>query len=465
MVFSGIPFLYYFLPWMLLAYFIAPKSLKNAVLLLASLIFYGWGEPKYLIFMVLAILQGYFFGLLIEKHRNAGRSRLYLTASVVLSLGLLCYCKYADFFIANFNAVTGLSLPLLNIALPIGISFYTFQIISYTVDVYRGMAAQRNLVDLAAYIAMFPQLIAGPIVRYSDIADSLVNRSHTISAAAEGARRFVLGLGKKVLIANTLGELCGLFKASDEKSVLFFWLYAAAYTMHIYFDFSGYSDMAIGLGRVLGFRFMENFNYPYISGSITEFWRRWHISLGSWFRDYLYILLGGNRVTKWRWYLNIFIVWMSTGLWHGAAWNFVMWGLMFALLLVIEKQWLLKPLEKAGPVKHIYVMLTVMLSFVLFDAVNISDAAATVAALFGGGNYPAVSPEALYYLRSYGLILIIAAIGCTPLAAKAVKAIGQKETGKKVLSVAEPVFLALLLMVCTAYLVDGSFNPFLYFRF
>lgn len=465
MVFSGIPFLYYFLPWMLLAYFIAPKSLKNAVLLLASLIFYGWGEPKYLIFMVLAILQGYFFGLLIEKHRNTGRSRLYLTASVVLSLGLLCYCKYADFFIANFNAVTGLSLPLLNIALPIGISFYTFQIISYTVDVYRGMATQRNLVDLAAYIAMFPQLIAGPIVRYSDIADSLVNRSHTISAAAEGARRFVLGLGKKVLIANTLGELCGLFKASDEKSVLFFWLYAAAYTMHIYFDFSGYSDMAIGLGRVLGFRFMENFNYPYISGSITEFWRRWHISLGSWFRDYLYIPLGGNRVTKWRWYLNIFIVWMSTGLWHGAAWNFAMWGLMFALLLVIEKQWLLKPLEKAGPVKHIYVMLTVMLSFVLFDAVNISDAAATVAALFGGGNYPAVSPEALYYLRSYGLILIIAAIGCTPLAAKAVKAIGQKETGKKVLSVAEPVFLALLLMVCTAYLVDGSFNPFLYFRF
>lgn len=465
MVFSGIPFLYYFLPWMLLAYFIAPKSLKNAVLLLASLIFYGWGEPKYLIFMVLAILQGYFFGLLIEKHRNTGRSRLYLTASVVLSLGLLCYCKYADFFIANFNAVTGLSLPLLNIALPIGISFYTFQIISYTVDVYRGMVTQRNLVDLAAYIAMFPQLIAGPIVRYSDIADSLVNRSHTISAAAEGARRFVLGLGKKVLIANALGELCGLFKASDEKSVLFFWLYAAAYTMHIYFDFSGYSDMAIGLGRVLGFRFMENFNYPYISGSITEFWRRWHISLGSWFRDYLYIPLGGNRVTKWRWYLNIFIVWMSTGLWHGAAWNFAMWGLMFALLLVIEKQWLLKPLEKAGPVKHIYVMLTVMLSFVLFDAVNISDAAATVAALFGGGNYPAVSPEALYYLRSYGLILIIAAIGCTPLAAKAVKAIGQKETGKKVLSVAEPVFLALLLMVCTAYLVDGSFNPFLYFRF
>ena len=465
MVFSGIPFLYYFLPWMLLAYFIAPKSLKNAVLLLASLIFYGWGEPKYLIFMVLAILQGYFFGLLIEKHRNTGRSRLYLAASVVLSLGLLCYCKYADFFIANFNAVTGLSLPLLNIALPIGISFYTFQIISHTVDVYRGMAAQRNLVDLAAYIAMFPQLIAGPIVRYSDIADSLVNRFHTISAAAEGARRFVLGLGKKVLIANTLGELCGLFKASDEKSVLFFWLYAAAYTMHIYFDFSGYSDMAIGLGRVLGFRFMENFNYPYISGSITEFWRRWHISLGSWFRDYLYIPLGGNRVTKWRWYLNIFIVWMSTGLWHGAAWNFVMWGLMFALLLVIEKQWLLKPLEKAGPVKHIYVMLTVMLSFVLFDAVNISDAAATVAALFGGGNYPAVSPEALYYLRSYGLILIIAAIGCTPLAAKAVKAIGQKETGKKVLSVAEPVFFALLLMVCTAYLVDGSFNPFLYFSF
>lgn len=466
MVFSGIPFLYYFLPLMLLLYFAALRRLKNAVLLIMSLVFYGWGEPRYLIFMVLSILQGYIFGLLIEKHQNTGRSRLYLTASVVLSLGMLCYCKYADFFIANFNAVTGLSLPLLKIALPIGISFYTFQILSYAVDVYRGnAAAQRSFVNLAAYIAMFPQLIAGPIVRYADIAEGLEHREHTLADSACGVRRFVLGLGKKVLIANTLGELCGIFKAADEKSVLFFWLYAVAYTLHVYFDFSGYSDMAIGLGRIFGFRFMENFNYPYVSGSITEFWRRWHISLGSWFRDYLYIPLGGNRVPKWRWYLNIFIVWMSTGLWHGAAWNFAMWGVMFAVLLVIEKQWLLKPLEHAGFAKHVYVMLIVMLSFVLFDAGNIADAAHTIAAMFGGGKYPLVSAEALYYLRSYGLILLIGAVGSTPLAAKAVNAAAKHKAGEKVLSIAEPVFLVLMLTVCTAYLVDGSFNPFLYFRF
>ena len=466
MVFSGIPFLYYFLPLTLLLYFAAPNRLKNAVLLIMSLVFYSWGEPKYLIFMVLSILQGYIFGLLIEKHQNTGRSRLYLTASVVLSLGLLCYCKYADFFIVNFNAVTGLSLPLLKIALPIGISFYTFQILSYAVDIYRGVAgAQRSFVNLAAYIAMFPQLIAGPIVRYADIAEGLTHREHTIADSAYGVRRFVLGLGKKVLIANTLGELCSIFKAADEKSVLFFWLYAVAYTLHVYFDFSGYSDMAIGLGRIFGFRFMENFNYPYVSGSITEFWRRWHISLGSWFRDYLYIPLGGNRVSKWRWYLNIFIVWMSTGLWHGAAWNFAVWGLMFAVLLVIEKQWLLKSIEKAGFVKHIYVMLIVMLSFVLFDAGNIADGAYTIAAMFGGGEYPLVSAEALYYLRSYGIVIIIGIIGSTPLMAKAAKAVSEHRAGGKIMSLLEPAFLAFLLIVCTAYLVDGSFNPFLYFRF
>jgi len=466
MVFSGIPFLYWFLPITLLAYFIAPKKLRNAVLLVSSLIFYGWGEPRYLIFMVLSILQGYIFGLLIEKHQNTGRSKLYLTASVVLSLGLLCYCKYADFLIANFNAVTGLSVPLLKIALPIGISFYTFQILSYAVDVYRGEAeAQRSFVNLAAYISMFPQLIAGPIVRYADIAESLDRREHTLSDIAYGVRRFVLGLGKKVLIANTLGELCSIFKAADEKSVLFFWLYAVAYALHIYFDFSGYSDMAIGLGRLFGFRFMENFNYPYISGSITEFWRRWHISLGSWFRDYLYIPLGGNRVPKWRWYLNIFIVWMSTGLWHGAAWNFAIWGLMFAVLLVIEKQWLLKLLEKAGFIKHIYVMVIVIMSFVLFDAGSISDGIRTISALFGGGGYPLASVESLYYLRSYGIVMIIGIIGSTPVMAKAAKAVSGHSIGGRIMSVLEPLFLTLLLIVCTAYLVDGSFNPFLYFRF
>lgn len=466
MVFSGIPFLYYFFPLTLAAYFISPGWMKNGTLLVASLIFYGWGEPGYLIFMVLSILQGYFFGLLIEKHQNTGRSRLYLTASAVLSLGLLCYCKYADFLIDNFNRATGLSLPLLNIALPIGISFYTFQILSYVVDVYRGNAvAQHSIVNMATYIAMFPQLIAGPIVRYSDIAGELEYRQHTISDAAAGTRRFILGLGKKVLIANTLGELCSLFKAAEDKSVLFFWMYAVAYMLHVYFDFSGYSDMAIGLGRIFGFHFMENFNYPYISGSITEFWRRWHMSLGTWFRDYLYIPLGGNRVPKWRWYLNILIVWIATGLWHGAAWNFVLWGLIFAVLLVLEKQWLLRILENAGFLKHVYVILVVMFSFVLFDGASVSDAGSIIAAMLGAGGYPAVSVEAVYYLKSYGLLLIMGIIGSTPAPANALKAINRHRLGQKMLNVAEPVYLALLLVVCTAYLVDGSFNPFLYFRF
>ena len=304
MLFSSISFLYYFLPCVLLLYFAAPKRLKNSVLLLASLFFYGWGEPKYLVFMLVSIAQGYVFGLLIEKYRGMKRSKLFLTASVLFSLGLLGYCKYADFLIENFNAATGLSVPLLEIALPIGISFYTFQILSYAVDVYRGsVGAQKNFIRLALYIAMFPQLIAGPIVRYADIEAQLGARSHTLAGAAVGVRRFILGLSKKVLLANLLGELVAAFKASGEKSVLYVWLYAVAYALQVYFDFSGYSDMAIGLGRIFGFRFAENFDHPYVSGSVTEFWRRWHISLGTWFRDYLYIPLGGNRVSRPRWLL------------------------------------------------------------------------------------------------------------------------------------------------------------------
>ena len=299
MLFSSVPFLFYFLPATLLLYLIAPRKLKNSVLLLSSLVFYGWGERKYLIFMLAAILQGYLFGLLVDKFRGTKKSKLFMIISVVLSLGLLGYCKYADFFITNFNAVTGLSIPLLKIALPIGISFYTFQILSYTVDVYRGeVPSQKNIINFAAYVTMFPQLIAGPIVRYSDVAAQLESRTHTMDKTALGVRRFAIGLSKKILIANVLGELVSAFKSSDEKSVLFAWMYAIAYTLHIYFDFSGYSDMAIGLGKIFGFDFLENFNYPYISSSITEFWRRWHISLSSWLKDYLYISLGGNRKGK-----------------------------------------------------------------------------------------------------------------------------------------------------------------------
>lgn len=466
MLFSSIPFLYYFLPCVLILYFVVPKCLKNAVLLLSSLVFYAWGEPKYVLLMAVSITLGYVFGLLIEVWRGTKLSKLFLVLSIVTSIGLLGYFKYADFFIANFNAVTGLSVPLLKIALPIGISFYTFQILSYTVDVYRGeVKAQKNFINLAAYVSLFPQLIAGPIVRYSDIAAQLESRTHSFSNVALGTRRFVLGLAKKILIANALGELCEIFKNSDDKSVLFFWLYAIAFTLHIYFDFSGYSDMAIGLGKIFGFDFLENFDYPYISGSITEFWRRWHMSLGSWFRDYVYIPLGGNRVSKARWFLNIFIVWMLTGFWHGAAWNFIVWGLFFAVLLIIEKLWLLKPLKKSKVLNHIYVMFFVIISFVIFNAADMKEAIAYIGGMFGAGGIPFASDEWLYYLRSYGVVLIVAIIGATPLVKKLVLSIKKKVVGEKIINVAEPIVLVVLMLVMTAYLVDGSFSPFLYFRF
>lgn len=466
MLFSSIPFLFYFLPCVLILYFAVPKCLKNSVLLLSSLFFYGWGEPRYLVFMLISITQGYVFGILIEKYLGKRRSKVFLIASVLFSLLLLGYCKYADFFIDNFNALTGASIPLLKIALPIGISFYTFQILSYTLDVYRGdVPAQRNYINLATYIAMFPQLIAGPIVRYSDIAKQLENRTHTLSGVSLGIRRFIIGLSKKILIANVLGELVSIFKESNEKSVLYFWLYAIAYMLHIYFDFSGYSDMAIGLGRVFGFRFMENFNYPYISGSITEFWRRWHMSLGSWFRDYLYIPMGGNRVGKLRWFFNIFVVWMATGFWHGAAWNFVVWGVMFAVLLIIEKLWLLKALKKLKVINHIYVLLLVLISFVIFDATSMTGAFSYIAAMFGGQNIPLITIESVYYLKSYLIILLIAIIGATPLPKKLAAVVEKSKRAGIIYTVAEPIVLMLLLTVCTAFLIDGSFNPFLYFRF
>lgn len=465
MLFSSIPFLYYFLPLVLAVYFLTPARFRNAVLLLASLIFYAWGEPKYVLLMLASILSGYGFGLLQERYRGQKGAKLVCGLSVAVSLSFLLYFKYADFFLKNFNAATGLGVPLLRIALPIGISFYTFQIISYTVDVYRGEPAQKNLIHLAAYVAMFPQLIAGPIVRYSDIAQQLEHRSHSTALAAEGVRRFLIGLGKKILIANQLGELCSVFRASDEKSVLFYWLYAVAFALHIYFDFSGYSDMAIGLGKVFGFHFLENFNYPYISASITEFWRRWHMSLGTWFRDYVYIPLGGNRVGRARQLLNILVVWMLTGFWHGAAWNFVVWGLMFAVLLIMEKLWLLKPLSKCRPLAHLYVVFFVVISFVIFNAENMGQALSDIGGLFGAGGIPLVSAEAVYCLRSFALVLILAVFGATPLLRNGLVRLSQYPTAGKVLNALEPFTLFVLLLVMTGYLVDGSFNPFLYFRF
>ena len=466
MLFSSIPFLYYFLPSVLILYFIVPKKLKNTVLMLSSLVFYGWGEPKYVVLMIASIVIGYFSGILIEAFSQKKLSKVFLGISVAVNLGFLACFKYADFFIENFNAVTGLSIPLLRIALPIGISFYTFQILSYTIDVYRkDVPAQKNIINLAAYITMFPQLIAGPIVRYSDIAKQLEERTHSFENFSKGIRRFILGLGKKILIANSLGELCDVFKASDDKSVLFYWLYAVAFGLHVYFDFSGYSDMAIGLGRIFGFRFSENFNYPYISKSATEFWRRWHMSLGTWFRDYVYIPLGGNRVSKPKWFFNIFVVWFLTGFWHGAAWNFIIWGLFFAVLLIVEKVFLLKYLDKSKVISRVYTLVAVGISFVIFNATDMKEAFSYIGGMFGAGDLPLVSTEFFYYLKSFAVTLVIGIIGATPIVKKAVEKIFENSKISKFIWVLEPVGLIALLAVMTAYLVDGSFNPFLYFRF
>lgn len=467
MLFSSIPFLYYFLPLVLAVYFLTPRAGKNAVLFLSSLLFYAWGEPRFCIFMLLSILQGYVFGRLIEKHaQNKKRSKLFLTASVALSLALLAYCKYADFFLSSVNAVTGLSIKLLHVALPIGISFYTFQILSYVVDVYRGsVPAQKSFLKLGTYIAMFPQLIAGPIVRYADIAPQLDSRQTTLEDVSSGACRFVIGLSKKVLLANVLYGLVTAFQQSQDLSVLYFWLYAVSFALQLYFDFSGYSDMAIGLGRIFGFRFQENFNYPYISGSITEFWRRWHISLGSWFRDYVYIPLGGNRVSKAKWLRNILVVWMLTGLWHGASWNFVLWGLGFAVLLVAEKLVYGRLLQRTHVLKHVYTLLLVTLSFVLFNADSVSEAVSQLGAMFGAGGLPLVSTEGVYYLKSYAGTFLFAAIGATPLVSNAISRFGKTRFGAQALTVLQPLVMLALLAACTAFLVDGSFNPFLYFRF
>ncbi len=461
MLFSSIPFLYYFLPAVIAIYFLVPRALKNTVLLVSSLVFYAWGEPRYVILMVSTILLFYGCGLAIGKIRIHAWKKFFLILSVVISLGLLAIFKYADFFVDSFNKATGLSVPLLKLALPVGISFYTFQCLSYTIDVYRGTAqVQKNPVSFGAYVALFPQLIAGPIVRYVDVTQELNSRTHKWEEITLGIRRFLIGLSKKILLADNFALLMKLFRQSGEPSVVFYWMYAIAFTLNIYFDFSGYSDMAIGLGRIFGFHFIENFNYPYLSKSITEFWRRWHISLGSWFRDYVYIPMGGNRVGKARWVFNILTVWMLTGLWHGAAWNFVLWGLMFAVLLLLEK-WI-PGLQKLPTIlRRCYVLLLVVISFVLFNAETISQAGSDLAGMFGFGNLPTMTAETLYYLRSYAILFAVGFIGATPLVRDTADRIGRTGVGK----ILEPIVLILLLLACSAYLVDGSFSPFLYFRF
>lgn len=467
MLFSSVSFLYYFLPITLILYFVSKDKYKNIILLLASLFFYFYGEPKYTVLMLISAFSAYIHGILIEKFREKGYSKLFLVSGLVVSLGILIVFKYMDFIIKNINYISNSNIKLLRLVLPIGISFYTFQGLSYIVDVYKKDAKVcRSFVDFATYVCLFPQLIAGPIVRYTTIEDELKNRTHSFDKFAYGVNRFVVGLAKKVILANNLGMLVDIMTKSNEKSVLSYWMVAIFFSLQIYYDFSGYSDMAIGLGRMFGFDFLENFNYPFISKSIKEFWRRWHISLSSFFRDYVYIPLGGNRVSRVRWIFNLLIVWSLTGLWHGDSWNFILWGLYFALLLIIENLFLQNILSKLPAlIQHIYAKFFIIISFVIFNNENIKDLWSSLYNMFNFRGLDLYNDFSTYYLKSYTVLLIVSVIGATPILKNIIQKINKNVTGQKVISTINPILNIVLLVVVTAYLIDGSFNPFLYFRF
>ena len=458
MVFSSIEFLFYFLPPALALYFVLPAKLRGAALLVSSALFCLWGAPRLFALMLAQMLLGWVISLRMEKKQKSA-PLMWLAAAV--SLLPLLVLKYAAFFASTLNAALTLSLPVLRFAMPLGLSFYSFQLLGYLADVWRGDAkAQQNPVDFLCYMLGFMQFTAGPILSYKDMAPQLANRTVTAEDAAAGVQRFVLGLAKKVLVADQLSGFVSAYNASGSRTVLFAWGYAAAVSLQLYYDFSGYSDMALGLGRMFGFRFAENFDHPFVSRSITEFWRRWHMSLGRWFKEYIYFPLGGNRVSRARWFFNIFVVWATTGLWHGAAWTYVLWGLLFAVLLVAEKLFLLQRLEKSRVLCHAYVLFFVALSFVLFSAADFAAARRDIAALFGVG-VPFAGSESSYYLISYGPLLLAAMLGSTCLPAKLVSRLENSRFAAVVRVLRIPVLLALFLL-CTAYLVDGSFAPFLY---
>ena len=456
MLFSSVTFLFFFLPITLMLHQLLPWRWKNHVLLAASVLFYASGEPVYILLLAFSAFVGWLHGLYMT--RRPGKKWV-LVSAICWNLVFLLFFKYADFLTGSINSLLGTSIPALGLSLPIGISFYTFQNMSYVIDVYRGESkAEKNFASYATYLCLFPQLIAGPIVRYSDVARELRERSVDTAQFSRGVIRFLVGLGKKVLLANSIGVLAEL--TVPDGSVLFSWLRAIAYTFQIYFDFSGYSDMAIGMGAMMGFQFPENFNYPYLSRSVTEFWRRWHISLGSWFRDYVYIPLGGSRTSTIKWVRNVLIVWMLTGIWHGASWNFLLWGLYYGLLLLVEKFFLGKYL-KGKVLPRIYVMLLTILGFVLFHSATASEALLEIGRMFGLGGLPVVNATALYYLKSYAVLLVLCALGSTPLP----KYLAGKIQAHKAIVVLQPAMVLAVLLLVTACLVDGSFNPFLYFRF
>ena len=464
MVFSSILFMFIYLPVVLFLYYISPVKWRNPILFVVNMVFYGWGEPVYILLMLVSITINYINGILIGKWRgvNDRKAKTVLVVNVVLNLSLLGFFKYYNLIAETLNLIPFISLPALNVTLPIGISFYTFQTMSYPIDVYRGDShVQKNYISFGTFVALFPQLIAGPIVRYKDVADQLDFRANSVDQFASGVERFMIGVGKKVLIANNIGALWDVYAAScGDLTFVGSWIGALAFSLQIYFDFAGYSDMAIGLGRMIGFEFLENFNYPYISKSITEFWRRWHMSLGTWFRDYVYIPLGGNRCGKARQIFNITVVWALTGIWHGANWTFLIWGLYYAFWLLLEKTFLLKYLEKSRVWSHVYTILVVVLVWPLFQLNDIGLAGQYTSAMLGFGANGFIRSEDVFYLTSYAATFVIAIFACTPAGAKL-----WHKLPKGFVRVAAPVIILIALIISTAYLVDASYNPFLYFNF
>ena len=467
MLFSSQVFLYFFLPITLIIYYLSPRKFRNFILLVASLIFYAWGEPVYILIMLFSTVFDYVNGLLIDKFQKENKNRyakIVLIVSVVGNLSILGFFKYSNFLITNLNSLFHFDLSLLSIALPIGISFYTFQTMSYTIDVYKkNVEAQKNLISFATYVTLFPQLIAGPIVKYRDVRESLENRKENISDFSEGVKRFILGLFKKVMLANNIGFLWESINAmpNQEMSAILSWIGAICFTLQIYYDFSGYSDMAIGLGKMFGFHFLENFNFPYLSKSITEFWRRWHISLGSWFKEYVYIPLGGNRKGMKRTIINLLIVWFLTGLWHGASWNFVVWGLYFGVLLILEKLFLAKFLAKIPKLfQHIYTMFFVIISWVIFASPTLSDGLEYLKVMFDfGGMF--INQEVLYLLSSHFVLFVACILGCTTI----FKNIREKLKKKKWFYLVDSILFLGMFILSLTFLVGATYNPFLYFRF
>lgn len=467
MVFSSLSFIYVFLALVLIAYFAVPKKLRNLVLLIFSLAFYYVGEQKLVIIMIISSLTDYFCSLGIEHFRERkGMTRLFLGLSLLINLSLLGYFKYADLFINSFNMLTGSEVPLLKIALPIGISFYTFQTISYTIDVYRGnVKAERNFINFAAYVTLFPQLVAGPIVRYGTVAAELKERTVSFQRFSRGAVRFCIGLGKKVLLANSLASLVKLYDSATGHTVLMAWAAAIAIPLQIYFDFSGYSDMAIGLGDIFGFSFPENFNYPMISKTATEFWRRWHMTLGTWFRDYIYFPMGGSRVKPARHILNLITVWFVTGMWHGAEYNFILWGLYYCVLLILEKFFYGKYLERSKILSHVYFAIITVCGFMLFHTEDLSLLPARLGELIGMGTTGFTDTVSTFNVTSYLPTVIIAIIGATPLVKKLGEYLRVRAKLANAALIGTQICAYAMLVLSTAYLIDGSYNPFLYFRF